>query len=348
MLKSPELLAWLQRAAGVTDEDAKKPNGLKRVHLFCSDRPFDILTNKNGSARTFDDTTPGMPVVVFEAEKCIGQNNAHYLNRVSHKTAGQWTEGAKKNGLKWLTPFTMGRAKESCRGFPNSNTERNCVYTYLHHTEAISGVHSVNAYKVDAKDYYTWWVGNEHNSNHNYVTNVKPFPVRFRLTGEDGVLFGDDNGDKSQKDNADEKKQNQYRYEVHPNEFAELVCRYTKEGQIVVDSSAGCLSMAITCLRTGRYCICIDKQAGSMIPNALERLKMAYMWYKDNGYLLHDFKQGRSMRPTNWELLGLTVFHKIQADQQRRATGAARREKAKGEQDVAKAYEANQVLVAHF
>jgi hypothetical protein len=111
----------------------------KGVHLFISDRPFGQNISEIGSVRSFDQTSINMPTDILAAQLAIGDELAHYLDRVSKETEQLWVEGAKKNGLIRVLDFIMMRDPANCRGTAVPG-ERNVMYNYLHHATVVTPV----------------------------------------------------------------------------------------------------------------------------------------------------------------------------------------------------------------
>lgn len=166
-------------------------------------------------------------------------------------------------------------------------------------------------FRVQNKDYMSWWDGNTYRPTGFLVGGIKPMPKRFALTGKKGPNIVDGDGYSKEADDEEQDGYHRFRYEVHPNEMAEIIARYSPPNSVVCDTTAGCLGTAMACLRLSRFCIVGEQQTeGDMLDNAWERLRQCYAFLKADG-LLPEF--GRPLaKPTWWERQGQTWLHRAQ------------------------------------
>ena len=71
----------------------------KKVKLFVSDRPFNILKKRDGAPMSFDNMKEDCAVQIAKAEALIAHTNARFLSRVSYKSEIQWRNAYKKQNL---------------------------------------------------------------------------------------------------------------------------------------------------------------------------------------------------------------------------------------------------------
>ena len=174
---------------------------------------------------------------------------------------------------------------------------------------------SQNLYVCPENKYKSFWENNEYTPINPIVNNVRHMHARWRVTGPDadekGLPRGFLGDYKSREDPEDEDEDRPYRPEVHPNEIMEIIVRYTQPGDLICDSTAGCLVTAQAAVRLGRYCIVVDKSdSDHMRDNSWKRLEQCYEFYRDDGILTP--VGSVPLEPQWWELEGKTFMHRIQ------------------------------------
>jgi hypothetical protein len=93
-------------------------------------------------------------------------------------------------------------------------------------------------------------------------------------------------------------------------QFQEIITRYTKVGEVVVDSMAGCLTTGMAALRLNRPCILVERQKGAMVDLAWKRLQQCYRFLKD--FQLLPSPGDPPAPPQAFELTGKTWLHEAQ------------------------------------